>query len=286
MTCDELLASIHADPDDDGLRLAYADALGASGMPQRAEWVRASCELAQIKYGDPHWHAAVQREMDTFRLCRPSWWEPLSNITQRNDRGLFRFVVGDSRSSRSATAFKRLGKVAWLGAAISEGWLLRVELDFCDDELVGIVGKWKEPASVAPLFVHPAPQAGDETLRTILRLPQLHGLHLETVTVRLPAVGELASYPNLTELKIELRNVEPAYVDAVLDQLLQLPNLRRLHLVGHDRIDYGNRPNDADLLRFKSSIKLKRIDLSPAPALTDVGIGEFRRLRPDVIVKR
>jgi uncharacterized protein (TIGR02996 family) len=278
------LAAIRADPDDRSLRLAYADALEAEGEADRAEWIRASCDYATIKLGDPRWGAAVDRLRHALWKCQPAWWESLKNVDQRDDRGMFRLILGGERSSRAAAPYKRLGKVAWLGIAYSEGWLQRIELDFCDDELIDIVAKWKEPASTIPLFVRPAPQADDATLRKILALKQLEGLSLETATVRLPAVRELASYANLVDLKIELRNVEGEVVDAVLGQLERLPNLRRLHLIGHDRPGHGDRPNDADLVRFEDSKKLKRLIISSAPAVTESGIAAFKKSRPDVVV--
>ena len=284
MDAGALIAAIRADPDDDALRLAYADALEAAGEGPRAEWVRASCELAEIHYRDPRWDAAVRREIDAFRRCRPSWWEDLSNIDQKKDRGVFRLILGSVRSSRAPAAYKRLGKAAWLGTAMDEGWLQRIDVDFWDDELGQIVARWKEPASRIPLFVHPAPQVSDESLRTLLRLPQLEGLHLETVPLGLAAVRELASYPGLVELRIELWNVEREVVDAVLDQLVLMPNLRRLRLEGHELLEYGARPNDADLLRLSAVKALKRLKLSAAPAVTDAGVSRLGEVRPDIVV--
>ena len=109
--------AIREDPHDDALRLRYADSLEANGQAARAEWIRASCELAGIAYGDERWDEAVGREMAAFPACKPTWWEWLTNIGQKNDRGMFRFVLGEVRSARGPTPVKRLGKVAWLGQA-------------------------------------------------------------------------------------------------------------------------------------------------------------------------
>ena len=99
MESQELLAAIRTDPDDDGLRLAYADALESSGARDRAEWIRASCDLAKTGYSDPQRDEAAAREADAFERCRPPWWEPITNVTQENDRGMFRFILGEVRSS-------------------------------------------------------------------------------------------------------------------------------------------------------------------------------------------
>src|SRR5262249_58171476 len=46
---DAFLRDIIADPDDDGLRLIYADWLDDHGDPERAEFIRVQCRLAQIE---------------------------------------------------------------------------------------------------------------------------------------------------------------------------------------------------------------------------------------------
>ena len=93
-----LLHAIREDPDDDAPRLAFADWLDANGQADRAEWIRASVDYAAIPHDDERWQAAMEREMDAFRGCKPPWFEYLSNIDQKNDRGVFRFVLGETRS--------------------------------------------------------------------------------------------------------------------------------------------------------------------------------------------
>ena len=279
-----LLDAIREDPDDDGPRLRYADWLEANQQPERAEWIRASCEFAHIPYGDERWDKAIEREMAAFGACKPAWWEPLSNIDQENDRGMFRFVLGDVRSSRGPTPVKRLGKVPWLGQAFDEGWLQRIELKWDDGTLAPLVAKWKAPASTVPLLVRPAPQIDDEGLRRVLELRPLQALELQTNILRLPSVRELARYPDLVELAVEFRLVAADTIDAVLAQIIAMPELRRLHLMGHERLDHGNRPNDADLPLLRAAPKLRRLRLSASPAVTERGIEELKSARPDVIV--
>jgi uncharacterized protein (TIGR02996 family) len=49
---DALLAAIVAHPDDDTPRLVYADWLDEHGQPDRAEFIRLQCELAQVSEAD------------------------------------------------------------------------------------------------------------------------------------------------------------------------------------------------------------------------------------------
>ena len=55
------LAAIRDQPDDDTLRLAYADWLDENGDPERAEFVRVQCQLAALGHG-PLWPRAGIKE--------------------------------------------------------------------------------------------------------------------------------------------------------------------------------------------------------------------------------
>ena len=278
--------AIREDPDDDALRLRYADWLEANGQTARAEWIRASCELAGIAYGEERWDEAVGREMAAFRACKPTWWECLTNIGQKNDRGMFRFVLGEVRSARGPTPVKRLGKVAWLGQALDEGWLQRIDVLSEDGSLAPLIAKWKDPVARIPLLVRPAPQIGEDGLRRVLELPQLQGIELESYVLRHPVVKELSRYPNLVELSVEFRLVAPDTIDAVLAQIIAMPGLWRVHLKGHERRDHGERPNDADLAMLRAAPKLKRLRLFASPAVTERGVADLRAARPDLSVVR
>ncbi len=47
------LNAIIDEPDDDALRLIYADWLDDHDEPERAEFIRAQCDLASISIADP-----------------------------------------------------------------------------------------------------------------------------------------------------------------------------------------------------------------------------------------
>jgi len=52
---DSLLAAIRADPGNDTLRLAYADALEEDGQAEFAEFIRVQVELAVFEKDSLHW---------------------------------------------------------------------------------------------------------------------------------------------------------------------------------------------------------------------------------------
>lgn len=70
-----LLHAIREEPEEDGPRLKFADWLEVNQQAERAEWIRASWELAHIAYGNERWGKAVERELAAFRVCKPAWWE-------------------------------------------------------------------------------------------------------------------------------------------------------------------------------------------------------------------
>ena len=56
-----LLAAIVAHPDEDTPRLVYADWLQEHDRPERAEYIRLSIQLANLRYGDPNCEADGRR---------------------------------------------------------------------------------------------------------------------------------------------------------------------------------------------------------------------------------
>jgi len=60
---DAFLAAIIAEPDDDALRLIFADYLDDHGQPERAEFIRVQCKLAKLEAQEvvPVYESAVNR---------------------------------------------------------------------------------------------------------------------------------------------------------------------------------------------------------------------------------
>ena len=68
-----LCAAIWASPHDDTLRLAYADWLDEHDRPERAEFIRLQCELAQLVYGEPAPAEMKAREAELWARHRAAW---------------------------------------------------------------------------------------------------------------------------------------------------------------------------------------------------------------------
>jgi uncharacterized protein (TIGR02996 family) len=77
MTQDEaFLEAILHDPDDDGVRLVFADWLEERGDP-RGEFIRVDCALAQLPAGDRRMPALEMRRQQLLAEHRDAWLGPL-----------------------------------------------------------------------------------------------------------------------------------------------------------------------------------------------------------------
>jgi len=72
---DELsfLDAIRAQPEDDGVRLIYADWLEEHGQQARAEFIRLQCRLADIDEFAPDRHDLLDREWELLTVYRQRW---------------------------------------------------------------------------------------------------------------------------------------------------------------------------------------------------------------------
>jgi uncharacterized protein (TIGR02996 family) len=73
---DAFLADIIESPDDDSLRLIYADWLEETGQPERAEFIRVQIELACLRSGERR-HELEARERVLLEEYRDEWAEPV-----------------------------------------------------------------------------------------------------------------------------------------------------------------------------------------------------------------
>jgi uncharacterized protein (TIGR02996 family) len=74
---DSFLRAIIDAPDDDGVRLVYADWLDEHGHPARAEFIRLQCELATVPEGDPRRRKMKAREEALLKAHEEAWTAPL-----------------------------------------------------------------------------------------------------------------------------------------------------------------------------------------------------------------
>jgi uncharacterized protein (TIGR02996 family) len=79
MTADPFLEAIQQSPDDDGLRLVYADYLEEHGDP-RGEFIRVQCALAHLPANDPRFETLKRREQALWEQHGASWTAPLAGL--------------------------------------------------------------------------------------------------------------------------------------------------------------------------------------------------------------
>ncbi len=77
VTHNALFQAILDNPDDDGVRLVYADFLEERGEPERAAFIRVQIELAQLPEGDPRRPALSAREQALLKEHEKEWASPL-----------------------------------------------------------------------------------------------------------------------------------------------------------------------------------------------------------------
>jgi uncharacterized protein (TIGR02996 family) len=83
MTHDEaFLEAIRERPNDDALRLIYADWLEehASAGAVRAEFIRVQCEKARLPEGSPRWLELSVREEELRARHERDWLGPLGEV--------------------------------------------------------------------------------------------------------------------------------------------------------------------------------------------------------------
>ncbi|HYT88381.1 MAG TPA: TIGR02996 domain-containing protein [Gemmataceae bacterium] len=74
---DALLEAIRDEPDDEGLRLVYADWLEENGDPARSELIRVQCALEHLSAQAPERYSLQTRERELLRRHEKVWLGPL-----------------------------------------------------------------------------------------------------------------------------------------------------------------------------------------------------------------
>src|SRR5262249_58371814 len=79
---DAFLQDIADDPDDDAVRLIYADWLTEQDDP-RGEFIRVQVQLTGLSPHDPRWPALNQRQLDLLQAHQDEWPLPLRALVRR-----------------------------------------------------------------------------------------------------------------------------------------------------------------------------------------------------------
>ncbi len=231
---DALLQAILEDPEDEGLRLVYADWLEERGDLDRAEFIRVQCELAHLPEGD---RRAVQRRTRERALLsehEEDWAGPLPGLAEDWEfrRGFVEAVVIRTEPFlrqaeaifRSAPVRElRLQDATWSMAEVAHCHHLRhlTALDV-GDNLIG--------------------DAGVRLLVCSPYLARLRRLGLDGAACGSDGLHALLSYshlfPDLTDLELGGNHLGPEEVEALVGSPLSA-RLRRLNLSHNDFGDPG-----------------------------------------------
>ena len=206
-TGDALLAAIAANPDDDLVRLVYADYLEENGDPDRAELIRVQIELTHLPEDDPTWLETDGRRKLLLAANRTRWLGDRLKVAPNTAwvyrRGFpdqldfRRDEVGDPELQKLA-ASPRLAEVT---SIILSGQRLResaVEILTASPHL----GRLQELNLGGNWFY----EAGARTLATASTLPQLRELTLnnnEIGDAGAAALAESTSLPRLSTLSLQ-----------------------------------------------------------------------------------
>jgi uncharacterized protein (TIGR02996 family) len=249
---DAFLRAIDESPDDEGLRLVFADWLEEeNGDPGRAEFIRVQCEAGRLPVADFRRRPLQRRARELLTAHRWKWTAPLRDWCSGHQfrRGLVEEVTVEALAllDQHAELF-RLGPVRRLGvkdvsdllpllaesAALSRPDRLNVwsQLRLADLALLAASPRLK-PGPVLGL----APANGEVAAWAASpHLERVTALYFANTRIPLPAAQALAASPharNITELDLSntFIDLEPESLEALVTSP-NLANLRSLHLTG------------------------------------------------------
>jgi len=254
---DLLLAAIRDDPDDDTLRLAYADWLDEHGDAERAEFVRVQCRLAALGHG-PLWpHAGLKeasalagrlsdeqaglvlRQAELWELNRDGWLAELpelSHCTVLFHRGFAAEVV----VSENPGALVRNGARLFPAAPVT-----RVVFRDCTPDAVelGLLSPWFDTIRGLTVGWHRPPAgAGNRVAEVVAGAPYLAGLRdlsLFGVAMANPGAHDVAAAPfarRLVRLDLAQNEIRDSGAMAIA-RAIDPARLRVLDLTGNPLTD-------------------------------------------------
>jgi carbon storage regulator CsrA len=240
------LQAVRESPDDDGIRLIFADWLDDHGQPERAEFIRVQVALASLPPGDSRRDALQVKERALLEEHQDRWLEPLRPILQRppsfGER--LRTFLWRSRSAplpwhvEPCVRFHRgFVESLFLPAAT---FLAHAEALFqAAPGLVDLSADVSPPADAASLLGSP-------------HLARLRGLSIHDDLLGREAVYRLVSCPHLGKLK-RLCLASPSLDASCVAILAEAPLLERLtglafvtrRFLGQSEWDRGTLEDDA-----------------------------------------
>jgi uncharacterized protein (TIGR02996 family) len=268
MSRDSFLRAIEAEPDDDVVRLAFADWLEENGDSDRARFIRLQCEHAQLfpKYGPAQGSSqlrkTLERQIDALLKKHRSAWTagvPKWAAAEGFERGFLNvYSMTGKQFLDGAAAIRAVAPLSTLFLRLLKG---REEEVFASEHLGGVRRLWAEgalltDAGVASLAASPhvrpvhflglgrcilGPEDANKltdaaalTLASSDNLPELTELDLDGYQKITPAgiraLLESKKRAGLTVLSLNAGSGGPAFATAMHKLKFRLTKLERLCL--------------------------------------------------------
>lgn len=254
------LQSIHQEPDDDSVRMIYADWLEEQGEVNRAELIRAQCELHTLAPESPkysYWldQAEKQLSLNGRKMLQQDVGSSASCIGQFHyDRGFLSYVQS------SIADFLRHGRT-WLEAAPS----LALEISYRQDNSFESLSEHQEAFMLKELRI-PQHDLFDTDLAPLLNIPfqDLRSLNLDRNHLGADGAQLIASCPSFQNLRtLSLRsNVFNTDGAIYLADSTILNNLTALDLSHNHVQDEGLIAILESLPHTLRSLNISRCDIS------------------------
>jgi uncharacterized protein (TIGR02996 family) len=239
---DAFLQAILNDPEDDTVRLIYADWLEERGDP-RGEFIRLQCRLAGLPVGHPERAALKRRERELLRKYAEEWSRPVNGLAVADwtfRRGFIEEVtmraeafLRDAQALFGAVPLRclHLEQAAWhLTAVVGVPGLARLsalDLDISNghptSNTIGSLGSL--PCLSRLNLSHSGLTDADLDALLEVRLPRLTALDLSSNRITARGARALASWPRLEQLR-ELRLNHNRLGLEGIEVLLAAPALR------------------------------------------------------------
>lgn len=275
----DFIDAIFADLDNDEPRLIFADWLEENGDSERAEFIRLQIEIESLRRSQPKVPGPlVAREQALREANLPKWLrDPLLFQNAKFVRGLPAFlrVPSPYHYSSCGSIWWGVAEIAGLFVAASRiGTFVRItwEEGLLNDHLK-LLELFSQLQEVRLGY---SDDLNDTGMRHLGKAHQIKKLQL-LWTTRLSAFAlhHLSGLSNLEEFILENQpSQEQVFVDASLEPIAQMQQLRRLTLFGFNRL------SDVGLMSLSQLRRLEFLKLQACKQLTADGLGKLQAALP------
>lgn len=268
MADNALLAALLQSPDDESLRLVYADWLEDQGETERSEFIRVECELEHEVRHSERWRDLTERQLQLIRRFKQLWTGEVKPLVSscRFRRGFVELVtVSPEQFLNNAAELYQLEPVLHVNFNRVYG-----------DDAVAQIAKVADSKHLSRLtHLSFDNEAG---LQTLLASPHLASLHTLNLHYYFGSSGfeTLARWPGLRRIRhLDLGSNNLA--DADFAPVVASGTLAQLETLVLNSTEIS----DSTLIAIASGMRLKHLGTSPsgisAGQLTDRGLQALAR---------